>query len=88
MMPSAFSAVPAGRRWMEEHGPAILYSRATKHVSNVAAGFIKRATGMPWVAHISDPWVYTHLNGFQRWFAEQANKRGTADGLHGEHEDR
>jgi hypothetical protein len=24
----------------------------------------------------------------QRWFAEQANKRGTADGLHGEHEDR
>jgi hypothetical protein len=24
----------------------------------------------------------------QRWFAEQASKRGTADGLHGEHEDR
>lgn len=70
-----FSAVPAGRRWMEEHGPAILYSRATKHVSNVAAGFIKRATGMPWVAHISDPWVYTHLNGFQRWFAEQWERR-------------
>lgn len=69
------SAVPAGRRWMKEHGQAIIYSRATKHVSNVAAGFIKRATGMPWVAHISDPWVYTHLNGFQRWFAEQLERR-------------
>lgn len=69
------SAVPEGRRWMQGHGPAIIYSRATKHVSNVAAGFIKRATGMPWVAHISDPWVYTHLNGFQRWCAEQWERR-------------
>lgn len=70
-----FSAVPAGKRWIRENGPAIIYSRATKHVSNVAAGFIKRATGMPWVAHISDPWVFPHLNGFQRWFAERLERQ-------------
>lgn len=70
-----FSVLPVGKRWMKANSPAILYSRATKHVSNVAAGFLKRATGMPWVAHISDPWVYTHLNGFQRWFAERLERQ-------------
>lgn len=70
-----FSSLPAGKRWMKKKRPAILYSRATKHVSNVAAWFLKRATGAPWVAHISDPWVFTHLNGFQRWFAERLERQ-------------
>ncbi len=70
-----FSSVPAGKRWLQKHGPAILYSRATKHVSNVTGWYLKRATGLPWVAHFSDPWIERHLNGFQRWFARQFESR-------------
>ncbi len=70
-----FSAVPAGRRWLAVNGPVILYSRATKNVSNIAAWFLKLATGMPWVAHCSDPWVGDPLNGFQRWMARQLESR-------------
>lgn len=70
-----FSSVPEGKRWLAANGPAILYSRATKNVSNIAAGFLKRATGMPWVAHFSDPWVGDPLNAFQRWIARQLEGR-------------
>lgn len=70
-----FSSVPAGKRWLAANGPAVLYSRATKNVSNISAWFLKRSTGLPWVAHISDPWVGDPLNGFQRWFAEKLESR-------------
>lgn len=70
-----FSSVPAGKHWLAANGPAIIYSRATKHVSNVTGWFLKRATGMPWVAHFSDPWVFDHLNAFQRWFAVRLERR-------------
>lgn len=69
------SSVPAGKRWVRRHAPTILYSRATKHASNVSGWFIKRATGLPWVAHFSDPWLGRHLNGFQKWLAGQLERR-------------
>ncbi len=70
------SCVPAGRRWIHEHGPAIIYSRATKHVSNVAGWFLKRATGLPWVAHFSDPWqAAKYLGPLQVAIAEWCEHR-------------
>jgi glycosyltransferase involved in cell wall biosynthesis len=71
-----FSSVPAGKRWLKKNGPAIIYSRATKHVSNVTGWFLKRATGLPWVAHMSDPWVEVpYFNPLQRWIALQFERR-------------
>jgi len=52
--------VPGFRRALsitEEWKPDLIYSRATKHVSNVVGWRLKRRTGLPWVAHFSDPWI-------------------------------
>ncbi len=70
-----FSALPAGRRWLRQNRDVIIYSRATKHVSNVLGWHLKRATGLPWVAHMSDPWVDHTINRFQRWTARRMEKR-------------
>lgn len=70
------SSVPAGKRWLRKNGPAILYSRATKHVSNVTGWWLKRASGLPWVAHYSDPWLGKPVhNGFQLWFGRILERR-------------
>ena len=61
----AFSAVPAGRSWLAHNPGAMIYSRATKHVSNVAGLYLKRHTGLPWVAHFSDPWLGYPMNPCQ-----------------------
>lgn len=61
----AFSAVPEGRRWLSRNHASIIYSRATKHVSNVTGLFLKRLTGLPWVAHFSDPWLGYPMNPCQ-----------------------
>ncbi len=70
-----FSSVPAGKRWLKKNRPALIYSRATKHVSNVTAWFLKRATGLPWIAHISDPWLGEPMNRFQIWIGWQLESR-------------
>ncbi|MEN3943134.1 glycosyltransferase [Prosthecobacter sp. SYSU 5D2] len=49
------SSYRRGRRHLAEN-PSIIYSRAQKHVSNVCGWRLKRTTGLPWVAHFSDPW--------------------------------
>jgi glycosyltransferase involved in cell wall biosynthesis len=69
-----FSAMPAGRRWLKQNRDVIIYSRATKHVSNVLGWYLKCATGLPWVAHMSDPWVDHTINPFQRWVAGRLEK--------------
>ncbi len=70
------SSVPAGKRWLQRNGPAVIYSRATKHVSNVAGWMLKKATGLPWIAHFSDPWqAALYLNPFQTWIAEWLESR-------------
>lgn len=71
-----FSSVPAGKRWLKQNRPAIIYSRATKHVSNVTGWLLKRATGLPWVAHMSDPWTELPFhNRLQKWIAWQFERR-------------
>lgn len=49
-------ATELGMRWIARNGPAIIYSRAPRHVSNTTARELKRRSGLPWVAHFSDPW--------------------------------
>lgn len=52
--------VPAFRRAVaitEDWQPNLIYSRATKNVSNVVGWRLKCRTGLPWVAHFSDPWI-------------------------------
>lgn len=70
-----FSAVPAGRKWLSDNPSAIIYSRATKYVSNVCAWYLRRTSRLPWIAHISDPWVGPPLNCFQQWFARRLESR-------------
>ena len=56
--------LPAMKRAEEivaEWKPSVLYSRATKHVSNVVGWRLKRKTGLPWVAHFSDLWISSGL---------------------------
>ncbi len=53
------TAVPAGRQHLAR-SPSIIYSRAQKHVSNVCGWRLKRATGLPWIAHFSDLWSGSH----------------------------
>ena len=70
-----FSSVPAGKQWLKKYGPTIIYSRATKHVSNVTAWYLKRATGLPWVAHFSDPWVDPPFPRLIIWIGRYFEKR-------------
>lgn len=57
-------AVALGRRWLDKGGRAILYSRAPRHVSSLTARELKKQTGLPWVAHLSDPWFDFSYEGF------------------------
>jgi hypothetical protein len=52
LVPALSRAVREVRTWK----PNIIYSRAPKHVSNLVGWRLKKATGLPWVAHFSDPW--------------------------------
>lgn len=69
------SAVKAGRQQLAK-SPAIIYSRAQKHVSNVCGWRLKRKTGLPWVAHFSDIWVnHYYKSPLTRGFASALEKR-------------
>jgi glycosyltransferase involved in cell wall biosynthesis len=59
--PWAFPATRRGRSIIASWQPHVIYSRATKHVSNVVGWRLKRATGLPWVAHFSDPWISSRM---------------------------
>ncbi len=50
-------AVREGIRLMEERRFDVLYSRACFHTSNVVGYELRKAIGIPWIAHFSDPWV-------------------------------
>jgi len=53
MFPAFTRALDIVREWT----PQVIYSRATKHVSNVVGWRLKRRFGLPWLAHFSDPWI-------------------------------
>lgn len=57
-------AIALGRQWLDKNGRAVIYSRAPRHVSSLAARELKKQTGLPWVAHLSDPWFDFSYEGF------------------------
>ncbi len=60
-LPWVLPATRAGCRMVRDWSPQLIYSRAPKHVSNVVGWRLKRKTGLPWVAHFSDPWITAGL---------------------------
>lgn len=50
-------AVRAGVALAQSNRFDVMHSWASYHTSNVVGLDIHRATGIPWVAHFSDPWV-------------------------------
>ncbi|MBB5036867.1 glycosyltransferase [Prosthecobacter dejongeii] len=60
-LPWMFPATVRAKSIVKEWRPDVIYSRASKHVSNVVGWRLKRATGLPWVAHFSDPWISAGL---------------------------
>jgi hypothetical protein len=76
-MPWALPATVAGCRMVRKWRPHVIYSRAPKHVSNVVGWRLKRKTGLPWVAHFSDPWITAGLpyRRLQRWIGLPLERR-------------
>ncbi len=50
-------AVRAGRKAHRRRPVDVIYSSSSPISTHVAAGLIKRSTGLPWVADFRDPWV-------------------------------
>lgn len=76
-LPWALPATVAGCRMVREWRPHVVYSRAPKHVSNVVGWRMKHKTGLPWVAHFSDPWITAGLpyRRLQRWLGLPLERR-------------
>jgi glycosyltransferase involved in cell wall biosynthesis len=55
-------AVQAGRRLIESHEVAAIYSTSFPITAHVAAYRLKRATGIPWVADFRDLWTENHYD--------------------------
>jgi hypothetical protein len=47
----------------------IIYGRAMPGSCNIVAWYLARSTGLPWVAHFSDPWPRQILSNRFNWFA-------------------
>lgn len=53
-----WGACRLGKKIIRKQGPfQLIYSRACPFTSNLVGLFLKRKTGLPWIAHFSDPWV-------------------------------
>jgi len=55
----------------------IIYSRSQRIVSNITALSLKRKSGLPWIAHFSDPWIdnpYIRFNKLERIFCKHFEK--------------
>lgn len=55
---------------LEKYQCDLLYSFAKPHISNVIGALVKKQTGIPFVAHMSDPW-------YENWFGSRffSNKK-------------
>lgn len=51
------AAIRAGRQLWKRNDFDIIHSWACCHASNVVGLALKKLTGLPWVAHFSDPWI-------------------------------
>jgi glycosyltransferase involved in cell wall biosynthesis len=68
------SAVRAGKNILGGGQFSLIISFATPWASHVVGRALSRASGLPWVAHFSDPWSdspYFHGGPFSRWLLDR-----------------
>ncbi len=51
------AAVRRGKHLLRQGHYDLLYSRASPHTSNLVGLALRRSVPLPWVAHLSDPWL-------------------------------
>jgi glycosyltransferase involved in cell wall biosynthesis len=61
------TAVPAGRRLIEEWRPDIIFASAPPYTGLIVASRLARSFGIPWVADFRDLWVDNPYSGQPRW---------------------
>jgi glycosyltransferase involved in cell wall biosynthesis len=82
-----WDAVRRGRKLIAQENVRVIYSRACPFSSLLIGYRLKQLTGLPWVAHFSDPWVdspyFKPRNARHRRFHETWERRivTTADAL-------
>ncbi|MBC7327223.1 glycosyltransferase [bacterium] len=52
-----FPAVKRGLELIREYRPGIIFASSPHHISNLIAHKLSKASGIPWVAHLRDPWT-------------------------------
>jgi glycosyltransferase involved in cell wall biosynthesis len=89
----AAAAAVVGRRAHAKRPVDLLYSSAPPISTHLAAGVLKRLTGLPWVADFRDPWIgnsfarplsapYRRLQArLERWIVSRADRSVFATGL-------
>src|SRR5262245_34086200 len=80
------AATRAGRRAVHERRPDRIVSFAQPWSDHLIGRRLRRETGLPWIAHFSDPWTdspYLHGSGWQRkiWRRMEADVVRDADAL-------
>lgn len=65
------TAVSAGKKLIEEHNIQAIYSSSPPYTCSLIGRALKRATGLPWVAGLRDPWT-EFLTTPDRWFLPAA----------------
>jgi len=61
------TAIPAGRRLIEEAKPEIIFASAPPHTGLIIASRLARAYKIPWVADFRDLWVDNPYYGEPNW---------------------
>ena len=61
------TAVPAGRRLIEEWRPDIIFASAPPCTGLIVASRLARSSGIPWVADFRDLWVDNIYSGHPHW---------------------
>jgi glycosyltransferase involved in cell wall biosynthesis len=61
------TAIPAGRRLIEEWKPDIIFASGPPFTGLIVAGRLSRAFGIPWLADFRDLWARSPYSSFPAW---------------------
>lgn len=61
------SAIPAGRRLIEEWKPDIIFASGPPFTGLIVAGRLSRAFGIPWLADLRDLWARSPYSSLPAW---------------------
>jgi glycosyltransferase involved in cell wall biosynthesis len=68
------SAVPAGRRLIDQHSISAIYNSSPPYTTSLIARQLKRRTGLRWVVGLRDPWT-DFISSPKRWWLPAAIDR-------------